>query len=86
MSTISDLLSKDPLSRFEYELARASVYTRFESFPPDTLSDRAVGALHPFASERPWCYWDTDLVQMALDLLEDNRNRTIEAIRARSLY
>lgn len=84
MSRISDLLSEDPLLRFQRELVSAEVLTLFEPYLPPSPSSRVIGALYTFVSQAPFRYWDSGLVELALNLLERDINRSIAAVQERS--
>jgi len=83
--TIKEFLLHDPLAKFDREVGRIEVNYRFAEFFPDSMSSQVVGALLPFASERPWKYWDLDTVLVALQVLESDKDRTIQAVANRRL-
>ena len=84
-SPIRELLLYDPLAKFDKEIARIEVFSKFSELLPDFARAQDIGALLPFARERPWRYWYRDIVELALNCLEENKERTFDAIVARNL-
>ncbi len=73
----------DPVAKFDRERINTEVNDRFGKFLPSTTPDMHVGAIYPFAGEKPWRYWDTQTVETALNILEQDKERTIRAIKIR---
>ncbi len=84
-STLRDFLLYDPLAKFDREVATIEVHNRLNQFLPSPVSSQVIGTLVPFVSERPWRYWDSEIVAAALTLLENDTARTIEAIKIRGI-
>jgi hypothetical protein len=83
--SLRTLLHNDPLARFDRAIASSEVYDRLAEFLPPSPSPQIIGALWPFASDQPWKYWDSTTVKVALSLLEQDKARTVAAIRNRGV-
>jgi hypothetical protein len=83
--TVKDFLTDDPLARFDRDFAKIEVSQRFGELLPQPAPFQVFGALLPFVTEIPWRYWDPETVKLALLLLEEDQERTIQAIKSRRI-
>lgn len=78
---IRSFLLSDPIARLEHELTEARIRKKFGRF---LSGDYSPMALSPFVEDAPWRYWDEDVMQEALGLLETDKVRSREAMTVRS--
>lgn len=80
MNTIRELLSSDPLANADTELKRREGLKHFSKYFPSETADIWYRALFRFVDSIPWRYWDPEVVDNALKILESSGNRTITAL------
>lgn len=81
MVGICSLVLSDPITRLEHELAEERIRKKCGRFLPAECSPMA---LKPFVDEAPWRYWDEEVVQEALGILEADKDRSRAAMTFRS--
>lgn len=76
-------LLNDPVANIEHEGADWAIRQRLEKFLPDRIPRRLAVAFRPFVEDVPWRYWSNPNMASAVGLLENDANRTVQAISIR---
>jgi hypothetical protein len=81
---IRDFLSQDLLAKAEAELRLRESRARFSTYLSGEGNDLFLRALHKFVRSAPWRYWDQDVVDAALGILDRSVERTASAMSVRA--
>jgi len=80
MTTIQEVLAKDPLSTSDAELKKMEGLEHFENYLPALVPDLWPRVLSVFARSAPLKYWSPQVLDAALTVLETDKARTIKAL------
>lgn len=81
--SIQEFLRGHPLVKFDADIRRNRVEWRLGKLLPAHLSPDWIALLSWFTCETPLSYWDIETVVFSLGLLENDIDRSIEAVRTR---
>ncbi|MFN0138524.1 MAG: hypothetical protein ACKVQW_00370 [Pyrinomonadaceae bacterium] len=81
---LKDLVETELLGLAATKLRSTLSHKRFSHFFLDSTNSDWALILSSFATKQPWTYWDESTVQIALTILEQDVDRTLDAIALRS--
>lgn len=85
MTSIREFLDKDPLRSATLQVDRHLVGASFGKYLSQPTNELWSDALIPFMVSTPLCYWRHDTIQTALEVLEKDPHRTIQALEVWSM-
>jgi len=80
MKTLREFIGKDPLGDADAESKRSEGSAFFGNYLPSSVDPLWLRVLSKFTSDVPLRYWDKEIVEKALAVLELDNRRTIDAL------
>lgn len=84
MTLLKDFLEKEILGTASAKIRSNAGIKKFAQFLDENINEDWGMILSRFALKSPWTYWDKNIVNEALNILEIETERTIEAFNLRS--
>jgi hypothetical protein len=82
MKTLREFIGEDPLGAADAESKRSEGSVFFGNYLPSTIDPLWLRVLSKFSNDIPLRYWDKEIIEKALAVLEKDNHRTLDALSA----
>ena len=82
MKTLREFIGKDPLGAADAESKRSEGSAFFGNYLPSSIDPLWLRVLSKFTNDIPLKYWDKEIIEKALTVLEKDNRRTLDALLA----